>query len=76
MPPEKWWRKESLTKSVGRSKSISKREVHSNAGLPQETGNVSKKQPSLPPERIRKEAQSEHKVGNSEDQRGNKWDRD
>ena len=39
---------------MGGSKSNSKREVHSDTGLPEETRKISNKQPNLPPKRIRK----------------------
>ena len=61
---------------MGCNKSSSKREVHSNTGLPQETGKISNKQPNLPPKRIRKrrtnKTQSQQKEGNNKDQGGNK----
>ena len=38
---------------MGRNKSSAKREVYSNTSLPQETGNISNKQPNLAPEAIR-----------------------
>ena len=38
---------------MGCSKSSSKREVYSNTGLHQETGNISNKQPNLAPKAIR-----------------------
>ena len=52
-PREKW--KCNHTKYMGCSKSNSKREVHSNTGLPQEIRKISEKkqQPNLPPKRIR-----------------------
>ena len=40
-------------KPMGRSKSSAKREVDSNTSLPQETGNISNKQPNLAPKAIR-----------------------
>ena len=43
-----------LTKSMGCSKSSSKREVHSNTRLPQETRKISNKQPNLLSKIIRK----------------------
>ena len=57
------------------SKSSSKREVYSNAALPQETRKISNEQPNRPPKTIRKKknkAQSQQKEGNNKDQRGNK----
>ena len=42
------------TKSMRHSKSSSKREVHSDTGLPQETKKISYKQTKLPPKRILK----------------------
>ena len=41
-------------KSVGHSRSISKREVYSDTSLPQETRKISNKQPNLTPKRTRK----------------------
>ena len=55
-------------------KSSSKREVHRNTGLPQET-KKNLKQPNLPPKRIikrRNKTQSQHKKENNEHYRGNK----
>ena len=61
---------------MGYSKSSSKREVQSNTGLPQETRNISNKQPKLPSKRIRKritnKTQSQQKEGNNTDQRESK----
>ena len=42
-----------IQKPVGRSKSSSKREVHSNSSSPQEIRKSSKKQPNLTPKAIR-----------------------
>ena len=42
-----------LPKPMGCSKSSSKREVYSNAILPEETRNISNKQPYLTPKAIR-----------------------
>ena len=41
------------TKSMGCSKNSSKREIYSNTILPQETRNISNKQPNLSPKEIR-----------------------
>ena len=41
------------TKSVGYSKSSPKRDIHSDTILPQETRNISNKQPNLTPKPIR-----------------------
>ena len=41
------------TKTMGCSKSSCKREVYSNTILPQETGNISNKQPNLATKAIR-----------------------
>ena len=61
---------------MGLSKSSSKREVHSDTGLPQETRKILNKQPNLPPKSIRKrrtnKTQSQQKEGNNKYQRGNK----
>ena len=55
--------------------SSSKREVHTDTGLPQGT-KISNKQLNLPPKRIRKrrtnKTQSQQREGNNKDQRGNK----
>ena len=76
IPWDKWKLKHNLKKPMGCSKSSSKREVHRDTGLPQETRKFSKKQPKLPPRRIRKrrtnKTQSQPKDGNNKDQRGNK----
>ena len=64
-----------LPKSMGCSKSSSKREVYSDTSLPQETRKISSKQPKLPSEVIRKrinKAQRQQKEGNNKDERGNK----
>ena len=56
---------------MGRSKSSAKREVYSNISLPQETGNISNKQPNLAPKAIRerrtKKTQSQQKERNHKD---------
>ena len=52
IPQDKWQWKYSLTESAECSKSRSKREVHSDTGLPQETRRTSSKPPRLPPKRI------------------------
>ena len=53
---------------MGHSKSSAKREVYSNTSLPQETRNISNKQPNLAPKAIRerrtKKPQSQQKEGN------------
>ena len=50
---DKWQRKHDDWKPMGYSKSSSKREVYSNTILPQETRNISNKQPNLTPKTIR-----------------------
>ena len=60
---------------MGCSISSSKKEVYSNAGLPQETRKIPNKQPNLLPKRTRKrtnKSQSQQKEENNKDQRGNK----
>ena len=61
---------------MGCGKSNSRREVHNNIGLPQETSKNSNKQPNLPLKRIRKrrtnKAHSKQKEGNNKEQRENK----
>ena len=52
IPQDKQW-KHNLTKSTGCSKSSSKREVHSNTGLPQETRKISNKQSNPTPNATR-----------------------
>ena len=52
MPRNKWQWKHN-PKPMGCSKSSSKREVYSNTILPQETRNISNKQPNLTPKAIR-----------------------
>ena len=47
---------------MGFSKSSSKREVYSNTSLPQETGNISNKQPNLTPKAIRERKQKKPKA--------------
>ena len=66
-------------KSMGCSKSSSKREVYSNTILPQGTRKISNKQSNLPSKGIRKgtnKNQSQKKEGNNKDQRRNKLNRD
>ena len=53
IPWDKWQWKHDDPKSMGCSKSSSKREVYSNIILPQETRNISNKQPNLTPKAIR-----------------------
>ena len=53
MPKNKWQWKNEDPKPMGCSKSSSKREVYSNTILPQETRNISNKQPMLIPKAIR-----------------------
>ena len=64
---------------MGCSKSHSKREVYRNTILPQETRNISNKQPNLTPKAIRerrtKSPQSSQKERNHKDQIRNKWKR-
>ena len=55
-------RKHDGPKPMGRSKSSSKREVYSNTILPQETRNISNKQPNLTPKQLEKEEQKNPKV--------------
>ena len=47
---------------MGRSKSSAKREFYSNTSLPQETGNISNKQPNLAPKAITEEEQKKPKA--------------
>ena len=47
---------------MGFSKSSSKREVYSNIILPQETRNISNKQPNFTPKELEKEEQTKPKV--------------
>ena len=78
IPWDKWKWKHNTPKSMGCSKSSSKREVYSDTGLSQKTRKISNKQLNLPPKRIRKrtnKAQSQQKEGNNKDQRGNKLNR-
>ena len=55
IPRDKWKPKHNDSKPVGWSKSSSKREVYSNTILPQETRNISNKQPNLTPKATREE---------------------
>ena len=68
--------KNNFPKSMGLSKSCSKREVYSNTGLHQETKKASNKQPNLPSKGIRKritnKAQTQQKEGNNKDRSKNK----
>ena len=53
IPRNKWQWKHDNPKSMGCSKSSSKREVYSNTILPQETRKTPNKQPNLTPKLIR-----------------------
>ena len=60
---KKWQRKHNDPKPMECSKSSSKKEVYSNIILPQETRNISNKQPSLTPKAIReRRTKKPHKV--------------
>ena len=76
IPGDKWKWKRNSPKSMGWSKSSSKREGYSDTGLPWETRKISNKQPKLSPKGIRKrrtnKAQSQPKEGNNKNHRGNK----
>ena len=59
---------------MGCSKNNSKREVHSDTGLPQEMRKISNKQPILLPKRIwKKRVQIQQKEEYDKHQRGNKF---
>ena len=72
--------KTQLYKIYGMQQKRSKRELHSDASLPQETRKTSNKQRKLPCKRIRRrrtnKAQSQKKEGNNKNQTGNKQNRD
>ena len=51
-----------LPKSMGCSKSSSKREVYSDTSLPQETRKISSKQPKLAPKAIRERRTNKQKT--------------
>ena len=51
---DKWKWKHKFPKSMGCSKSNSKKEVHSDTCLPQEARKITNKQSNLPSKRIRK----------------------
>ena len=53
IPEDQWKWKYNIPKSVGGSKNSSKREVHSDKGLPQETRKISNKQSKLIPKGTR-----------------------
>ena len=57
---------------MGCRKSSSKKEIHSNTDIPQETRKISNKEPNSPPKRIRKKrtnkTQGQQKEGNNKDQ--------
>ena len=53
IPRDKWQWKHNNPKPMGCSKSSSKREVYSYTSLPQETRNISNKQPNFTPKEIR-----------------------
>ena len=63
-------------KPMGCSKSISRSEVYSNTSVPQETRNISNKQPNLTPKAMRerrtKKPQSQQKERNHKAQSRNK----
>ena len=54
IPEDKLKRKHNAPKSIGHSKSSSKKEVYSDTNLPQETRKLSNKQPNLIPKGTRK----------------------
>ena len=54
MPQKKNEKENNFKKSMGCSKSSSKRKFHTNSGLPQEARKISNKQPDFPSKRIRK----------------------
>ena len=54
MPWDKWKWQHNVPKSMRCSRSSSKREVHSDTGLPQETRKISNKQAYTIPKRTRK----------------------
>ena len=54
IPRDKWQWKHNHIKSMGCIKSRSKREVHSDTGLPQEIRKMLNKKPNLPSKRTRK----------------------
>ena len=62
IPGNKWQWRHDDPKPMGCSKSSSKREVYSNTSLPQETGNISNKQPNLAPKAIRERRTKTPKV--------------
>ena len=53
IPRNEWQWTHDDPKPMGCSKSSFKREVYNNTSLPQETGNISNKQPNLAPKAIR-----------------------
>ena len=71
----KWKWKHNCPKSTGNSESDSEREVFSETVLPWEMRKISKKQLNLPSKGIRNrrinKVQSQQKVGNSRNHRGN-----
>ena len=74
IPWGKWKWKHKFPKCMRTSQWSSKREAHSNTGVPQETRKISNKQPNLQPKIIRKrrtnKTRSQQKEGNNKDQRG------
>ena len=71
--------KENTAKSVGCSKSGTKKDVYSNIGLPQETRRISNKQYKLTRKWTRKRRQTKPKSlegRNSKNQSRNKWNRE
>ena len=62
IPQDNWKWKHNFPKSMGCSKSSSRREVYSNTGLPSETRKTLNKQPKLPSKELEKEEQTKPKV--------------
>ena len=79
MHRKKWKWKPNNQNSMGFSRSSAKREIHSNASLPQETRETSNKQPNFTCKATRKriieEPQSKQKERTYKNQRRNKWKR-
>ena len=55
IPRDKWRWKNNNPKPMGPGKDSSKREVHRNTIIPQQTTKIKNKQPNLPPKELEKE---------------------
>ena len=76
LPLDKWKWKHNIPESMGHSKSCSKREFHSNTGLPKISRKFSNKQSDSIPKGISKSKTKPKVNRKNKGQSGNKWNRD